>query len=124
MMDAAVGAPALVQPVSGARATVAGLRADAVGALIGGRFGVDYAGSLGAVSGPGAGAVHMAVRAAAWIGAAPLSVSPFHRLGLWREVAEEPVPGEPGGGVEGTRLFEQVGGAGHDGQAVLAAQFR
>src|SRR4029077_21142310 len=65
MMDAGVGAPALVQPVSGARATVAGLRADAVGALIGGRFGVDYVGSPGAVSGPGAGAVHMAVRAAA-----------------------------------------------------------
>ena len=47
---------------------------------------------------------------------------PFHRLGLWREVAGEPVPGEPGGGVEGARLLEQVGGAGHDVQPVLAAQ--
>jgi len=39
-----------------------------------------------------------------------------------REVAEEPVPGQPGGGIEGTRLLEQVGGAGHDSQVILAAQ--
>jgi hypothetical protein len=39
-----------------------------------------------------------------------------------REVADEPVPGQPGGGVEGARLLEQVGGAGHHSQVVLAAQ--
>jgi len=39
------------------------------------------------------------------------------------EVAEEPVPGQPGGHVEGARLLEQVAGAGHHGQAVLAVQF-
>jgi hypothetical protein len=37
-------------------------------------------------------------------------------------VAGEPVPGQPGGGIEGARLLEQVGGAGHHGQVVLAAQ--
>ena len=63
----------------------------------------------------------MAVRAAAQDRCGASVRAPFHRLGLGREVAEEPVPGEPGGGVEGARLFEQVGGAGHDGQAVLAA---
>src|SRR5207245_3552715 len=94
------------------RVTVAGLRADAVGALIGGRFGVDYAGGPGAVSGPGAGAVPMAVQAAAqdWCGAF-CPCPPFHRLGLWREAAEGAVPGQPGGGVEGARLFGQGGGA-------------
>ena len=35
--------------------------------------------------------------------------------GAARQVAEEPVPGQPGGGIEGARLLEQVGGAGHDG---------
>jgi hypothetical protein len=37
-------------------------------------------------------------------------------------VAEEPVPGQSGGGIEGARLLEQVGRAGHDGQVILAAQ--
>jgi hypothetical protein len=46
------------------------------------------------------------------IGAGPLSVPPFTGLGLGREVADEPVPGQPGGRVEGARLLEQVGGAG------------
>ena len=49
---------------------------------------------------------------------------PFNRPGLSREVADEPVPGQPGGRVEGARLFEQVGGTGHHGQVVLAAQLR
>ncbi len=120
MMDAAArgSGPRPARP--GRPATVAGLQADADAALIGGRFGVGYVSSPGAVSGPGAGAVRMAVQAAAqdrW----GLCPCPFYWLGLGREVAEEPVPGEPGGGVEGARLFEQVGGAGHDGQAVLAA---
>ena len=39
-------------------------------------------------------------------------------------MAEEPVPGQPGNGVESTRLLEQVSGAGHHGQVVLAAQLR
>src|SRR6266576_2155890 len=84
-------------------ATVAGLRADAVDAPIGGRFGVDYAGSPGAVSGPGAGAVHMAVRAAAQDRCGASARAPFSLAGLGREVADEPVPDQPGGGVEGAR---------------------
>src|SRR3989442_11313249 len=104
-------------------ATVAGLRADAVDAPIGG-FGVDYAGSPGAVSGPGAGAVNSAGRAAAQDRCGASARAPFHWLGLGREVAEDPVPGQPGGRGQGARLFEQVGGAGHHGQAVLAAQLR
>ena len=37
-------------------------------------------------------------------------------------MAEEPVPGQTGDGLEGTRLLEQVVGAGHHGQLTLATQ--
>src|SRR6266568_7066361 len=98
-MDAAArgSGPRPARP--GRPATVVDLRAGAVAALIGWRFGVDYVSSPGAVSGPGAGAVHSAVRAAAWHRCGASVRAPFHRLGLGREVAEEPVPGQPGGGV-------------------------
>ncbi len=41
--------------------------------------------------------------------------------GAMREVADEPVPGQRGGGFEGARLLEQVGGTGHHSEVVLAA---
>lgn len=41
-----------------------------------------------------------------------------------REVAGEPVPGQPGGGVKGAGLLEQVAGAKHHSQVVLTAQLR
>jgi hypothetical protein len=40
------------------------------------------------------------------------------------EVAGEPVPGQPGGGIEGAGLLEQVTGARHHGQVILAPQLR
>ena len=41
--------------------------------------------------------------------------------GAMREVADEPVPGQRGGGLEGARFLEQVGGTGHHSEVVLAA---
>src|SRR6266702_4971780 len=75
---------------------------------------------------PGTGYVPACGRAGEVIGGpgAVVRSYPFHRPGLLREVADEPVPGQPGGRGEGARLLEQVGGAGHHSQVVLAPQLR
>ena len=73
-------------------------------ALIGG-FGVAFVGIAGAVSSVGAAAVSGPY--GRWL--RPVrspGLCPFHRPWLSGEVAEEPVPGQPGGRLQGARLLE------------------